>query len=97
MSDLLCNKPLKMESRGFLHHPDVVVDPMVANCGGAGSSTKAAAAAGGHHRPAFTGHAGRPYWGHRIDRLIDTNSSVIFTSFNDGRVIVPIPESGEPN
>jgi hypothetical protein len=76
-----------------LHQSDIVVDPMVANSGRAASSVKAAAAAGGGRRPAFTELADRPDSGHRIDRLIDTDGSVILTSFGAGRVIVLIPES----
>jgi hypothetical protein len=55
----------------FLHQPDIVIDPMVANNGRAASSVKAAAAAGGGRRPAFTELADRPNSGRRIRRLID--------------------------
>jgi len=82
---------VKVELQSFLA---LVVDSMVANSGRAASSVKAAAAAGGGRRPAFTELAGRPGSGHRIDRLIDTDGSVIFTSFGAGQIIVLIPESG---
>src|SRR5438128_1780526 len=72
MSDILCKRPLRrLNCSRFLHQPDIVIDPMVANSGRAASSVKAAAAAGGGRRPAFTELADRPNSGRRIRRLID--------------------------
>lgn len=42
---------MKVELQFFLHQPDIVIDPMVANRGRAASSVKAAAAAGGAAGP----------------------------------------------
>src|SRR5438128_10694618 len=77
MSDILCKRPLRrLNCSRFLHQPDIVIDPMVANSGRAASSVKAAAAAGGGRRPAFTELAARPnsgdktadrHFGHRAD------------------------------
>ena len=61
-----------MNCSHFLHQPDIVIDPMVANSDRAASSVKAAAAEGGGRRPAFTELAARPNSGRRIRRLIDT-------------------------